>query len=105
MGFERQVLGERPKVSVGRSREQEMLPDCERGCSRRGSAAVLGTCANLYQNRILLAGRFMHVPDSELIERLKQANCQHDTPNTTISGVEDLSLMRRSAPTEYIIRG
>jgi len=98
MDFERPVLGELREVMVDRSKTQERLLDCERGCSKKDSAAVLGICAILYQNRILLAGGFMHVPESQLGERLKQADCQHDTPNMSRSGVGDLSLMRRSAP-------
>lgn len=99
MGFVTQVLGERREVSVGRSIEQEKLPDCERGCSKKGSAAVLGTGGSLYPNRILLAGGFMHVPDGELGRGgeggLKRSDCQHDTPNTTTSGVGYLLSMRR----------
>lgn len=47
MDFEKPVLGERRGGRVDRSREQERLLDCERDCSKKGSAAVLGTCAIL----------------------------------------------------------
>jgi len=47
MDFERPVLGELREVMVDRSKTQERLLDCERGCSKKDSAAVLGICAIL----------------------------------------------------------